>query len=182
MSAVAWATLVGTILILVVSGIHLYLGQVREPRSQVTFTQQAAAETPSFRGGSRTRWNSSPNLKLTNTGERGAFIASVDRELIGLRRDGDLHTPDGVEIDGPRNEPLRVGDQIDPHTIIRYRPRISIEVSDDPEVLVNHETALIRHRLTIEDNKGSYEITEDTDIELYGPRMIRDEYHDENSN
>lgn len=174
MAALDWAVLIGTILILVVSFSHLYLGQLKEHRSEVSLLPQDTTTPAAFRGGSRDRWTGFIELKLVNSGEKGAYIAALDRRVVEFRKNRGTTEPKNVDLEGPRTPGLRVGDEIEPKTTRRYRPRITLEA--DGEFLIEHDTAVIRHTLTIEDNKGAYEISQDTVMDLHGPQHVREEF------
>lgn len=111
-----------------------------------------------------------------NAGEKGATVAPVDRSLVGLQKDGEMIEPESVELSLSRSSRnlLSSGDQIKSKTTLGYRPPLAIEC-EDSDYLVQHGSAVVRHTLIVEDNKGAYECSEETDIELIGPRMVREE-------
>ena len=168
-------TLVVSLSILIVSAYNLYLGHLKEKRSEVALLQQAS-EDGNFASGSRTRWNGTAPLKIVNSGEKGATIGSIKRSLVGLRKGDELVETENVEIKNRSGSAgIRRGDQIQPKSTIGWTPGLVIEC-DDPEYLVEHDSAVVRHTLLVEDNQGAYECTQEMDMALYGPSMIRREH------
>lgn len=168
-SPVAVASLIASLLVLAVSSYNLYLSHFKTGRSEVSLLRQEG-EVAALRGGSATRWNNNAELKLVNTGDKGGLIASTDDKLLGLRKDGDVVEDDTVTLEINRNAGVRAGTQIEPHSTHRYRPRITIETTEDAAQLMQYDTAVVRYRMVIEDNKGSYEIEEIVEHEMTGPR------------
>lgn len=174
MSVVQWITLVGTASILGVSAYHLYLAQIKEDRSEVKLLHQDNWDQGAFVGGSSGRWNGSSHLKLVNTGEKGVFVADVDREIVEFRKNGESVESEDVELSGPFTDRINVGDEIEPEKTQRFRDRVNLE--GDDEYLLDHDTAVIRHIIVVEDNKGSYTVSEGTELGLQGPSHVREEF------
>lgn len=174
MSAVQWITLGGTISILAVSAYHLYLAQIKENRSEVKLLHQDNQSQEGFAGGSSGKWNGNLHLKLVNTGEKGAFVADVNRKIVEFRKNGTSVEPEDVELSGPFTNRIKVGDEIEPGKTHRYHDRVNLE--GDDKYLLDHDTAVIRHVITVEDNKESYTVSEETELGLQGPRHIREEF------
>lgn len=174
MSAVQWITLGGTISILAVSAYHLYLAQIKENRLEVKLLHQDNPDQGGFTGGSSGRWHGNLHLKLVNTGEKGAFVADVNREVVEFRKNGESVEPKDVELSGPLTDRIKIGDEIEPGKTHRYHDRVNLEGND--EYLLDYDTAVIRHVITVEDNKGSYTVFEETKLGLQGPHPVREEF------
>lgn len=167
-------TLAVSFLILAVSAWNLYLSHYREQRSTVNLLPEDRDTKPGFGGGNHaiddsSFWNGSFYLKITNTGAKSAYIRDFTHSLAGLKKNGEVHSPEGAMIDVSRTTSNWAGKEIEPHSTKRYRLRVRISPEKDIGILVNHDSAIVQHTLEVEDNKGSYEVTHKTEIELVGP-------------
>lgn len=176
--SIALISLFVSLLILGISGWTLYLSHYKENRSEVELlAPDSESGAGSFVGGSYARWTGHATLKVTNTGDEGAHIGSVSHEIVGLRRDDETVEPAEVALD--TRSQMNVGDEIESHSTIRYKLSLTISVESDVSVLMEHYAAVIRHTLVVEDNKGSYEMTHDTEKRLIGPEHARERYKQE---
>jgi hypothetical protein len=162
------------LLILGVSLWGVYLTHYRDRRSDVKIHAEQPESTPEFSGGTNSigdgsYWTTSAfYLKIINEEERGAYIRSISEELVCLIEDGRSSDPQGTRIESRSTDNI-VGVKLDPHLPERYRVSLKIIPKDHIGILIRHDYALIRHILEVEDNKGSYETTHHTWIELIGP-------------
>lgn len=167
-------TLIASVFIIIISVWNLYLSHYRENRSEIKILREESNAQPSFTGGShstgsRARWTGQFYLKIANSGDKGAYISSFDHELKGLKKDDKITDAQNVELEVGRTGPSWVGTEIEPHSSKRYRRGVTISPENDIGVLIEHDSAVVQHTLRVEDNKGSYEVTHETEIELVGP-------------
>jgi len=174
MSGLQWATLLGTISILIVSAYHLYLGQIKEHRSEVSIRHQDSFGRNSFAGGSSGQWSGFVPLKVLNSGSKGAFVSDVEREIVELQKDGVSVEPENIELDSNVMEKLGQGDEIEAGRVQKYNDNLKV-IADD-EYLVEHDVVLIKHILTVEDNQGAYEVSQVSKMDLVGPDHVRGEF------
>jgi hypothetical protein len=161
-----------SLLILVISFYTLYLSHLKEHRSKVELLlQDSGPEQSVYDGGPHVNrgvphWSTRVLLKITNTGEKGAYISSYSHDVISLRK-GDKTTNDIEVLIETRSTPqLNPGNKIDSGETIRYNPTLKISSENDVRRFLNHESVIIRHTIVVEDNKGSYEAWYESDMEL----------------
>jgi hypothetical protein len=181
--SIALISLFISLLILGISGWTLYLSQYKEHRSEVEL-QESESQGSAFVGGTvalegNLFWSGQQFLNLTNTGEMGAYISSISHELVGLREGDKISGINGVTLEENRSTPSIAGNQLESHSTIRYRPSFRISPEGDVSVLMEHDAAVIRYTLMVEDNKGAYEVTLDAEIQLIGPEQVREMYEQE---
>lgn len=170
-----------SLLILLVSGITLYLSHIKEHRSDVDLLSYEGKTTRnSFAGGSNAEgsdamWSGSITLKVTNTGKMGAHVSSITDELKGLKVDGTVVDPDNASLEKGRSSTSLTGTEIEAGRTTQYQPTLRISPKKDVNTLINHDAAVIDHTLTVEDNKGAYEVEHTTEMALTGPHFFRDE-------
>lgn len=172
MSVVQWITLGGTVSILAVSAYHMYLSEFKQGRSEVQILHQENQDQGVFASGGSGRWNSLVHLKLVNTGKKGGFVADLDRRIVEFRKDGESVDPEDVELEGPHTKRLRVGDEVEPGRTRRFRDRITLLGED--KYLIDHDVAVVRHEIAVEDNEGAYTVSVDSELGLQGPRPVRE--------
>jgi len=176
-SVVGVATLLFTLSILIVSTYHLYLSEFKERRSDVYLVNADSDDQNKFNAGRRDEWNGTIHQKIINTGEKAGYIADIDNDVVALVSDENQHEPESVEVTALQPSSSDVSEPIEPGITISYRPRLDIASDDAPELFVDHDYALVETTITVEDNKGAYTVTESVEVELYGPSMVRREYH-----
>lgn len=181
--ALAIFTFLGTVLILGVGLWDLYLSHYKEPRSEVKLLPEEAISLPEFSGGNnainhKAHWSGAANLKIVNSGTKGAYIQSFTHELAGLRKEGQETEPTDAEIVVNEHRPSWVGTEIEPGSSTRYRAHVKIKAENDIEPFVNYDYAVIDHTIGLEDNKGSYEVTHTTEMQLTGPELAIESWED----
>lgn len=167
-------TLVVSLFILAVSAWNLYLSHYKEQRSEVNLLPEDIEKKPEFGGGnhaidSSAFWSGSFFLKIVNTGDKSAYIRDINHDLTGMKEDKEIHGPRGTTIDVNRTSSSWTGKEIGPHSTKRYRLRVRIEPEQDIGILVENDSAVIQHTLKVEDNKGSYQVVQKTEMGLVGP-------------
>ena len=167
------ASIAVTVLVLFVSSYNLYLSHFQETRSEISLMAQDGSKY-AFDAGSATRWWTRVDLKIVNDGEKSGFIAAIDASAEGYRLDSELQTPDDIELDWETGGHVGVSTQIESHSANHYRPRITVETDEGPENLLQYDSLVVCHTMTIEDNQGSYEIGAATKIEMAGPSPAHD--------
>ena len=173
-----------SVVILAISAWTLYLSHYKEYRSEVSLLSQSAGpEIDAFDAGSHAlgqsaRWSGHTNLKITNTGEKGAYISSISHELIELQN-GNRNTQNtGIEFES-KTRAISDGMEIDPHSTLKCRPSFTISPPEDIEIFVEHDTAVILSTIIVEDKKGAYEATQRTEMKLTGPGNVQEDYKSE---
>ncbi len=169
-----------SLLILIVSAFTLWWGHLREHRSSV---ELQSAEAPSKKGGfgggrvavdDRAYWKGKDYLRLSNTGEKGAFIHSIDHQLLSFRKEnGEEFSDPPAEITRERR---RLQQEIEPGQNIVYDPQLKLRPEENVGPLVEHDVAIVHHTMVVEDNKGSYEVSHTSEMHLNGPRNIDEKW------
>lgn len=172
--------------VLGVSGYNLYLSHYKEKRSDVEVLPQANDRTSSFSGGNHAiddsaQWRGSFNIKISNTGEKGAYIAQFHHNLKGFRKDGKLVDAAGTELEVNKNRTSWQGKELEPHSSTRYRGSAVIEPDKTISSWVENDYAVIEHVLIVEDNQGSYTVTHETNMELSGPDQAVENWREKQS-
>jgi len=153
---------------------NLYLSHYKEGQSDVELLPQENDPTAGFRGGNLAidhdaKWTGNFYLKIVNTGEKGAYIASFDHSLKGFQKNGELTDASKTNLELNEHRTSWVGNEIEPHSTTRYRASAAISPENDIGAFVENDFAVIEHELTVEDNKGSYTVHHETAVELTGP-------------
>jgi len=155
---------------------NLYLSHYKEKRSDVEILPQEHDPTAGLGGGNHSigegsRWTGHFSVKIANTGEKGAYIATLDHNLKGFRKNGDLHDATGTKLEVNNHHTSWTGKELEPHSSTRYRGRAAVEAEEDIGPFVENDYAVIEHVLRVEDNQGSYTVTHETEMELSGPEQ-----------
>ena len=165
--------LVGTVVVILISGWTLYLSHYREGRSEVRLlSQEFGSKGSVFDGGPHINagiphWSGHARLKITNTGDKGAYVGGVSHDIVGFRKNDVLN--ENIEATLERRSSstrLSRGDEIDVGETVRYGVRMKISSESDIEDFVQQGSVIIRHMIVVEDNKGSYETTHESDMDL----------------
>lgn len=167
-------TLLVSLLILVVSAWNLYLSHYKEPRSDIELLPEEREKLPGFQGGNgaiddSAFWNTIVYLKVVNSGDKSAYVRDINHSLHAFKKDGEVAAPERAEIDTKPSSDSWVGKEIEPHSSQRCRASLQIQPEKNIGVLIDHEIAVIRHTIVVEDNKGSYEVSQDSEVRLVGP-------------
>lgn len=171
--------------VLGVSGYNLYLSHYKVGRSDVEVLPQENDPTAGFGGGRHAigkdgRWTGHFHIKIANTGEKGAYVATFEHDLKGFRADGELVDAAGTELEVTNHRANWTGKELEPHSTTRYRGSASIDPEENIGPLVENDYAVIKHVLTVEDNQGSYTVTHVTDMELSGPEQAVENWQEHN--
>ncbi|WP_226008357.1 hypothetical protein [Natrinema salinisoli] len=122
----------------------------------------------------RAYWKGKDYLRLSNTGEKGAFIHSIDHQLLSFRKEnGEEFSDPPAEITRERR---RLQQEIEPGQNIVYDPQLKLRPEENVGPLVEHDVAIVHHTMVVEDNKGSYEVSHTSEMHLNGPRNIDEKW------
>lgn len=173
-TGLAVLTFLVSLLILSVSAWNLYLSHYKEQRSDIDLLPEETDSLPVFSGGNQAidddaLWTGNFYLKIVNSGAKGSYIGSFDHSLEGLKKGDRVYEPDDATIEVNETRMSWAGTEIEPRSSKRYRVSAKIMPETDLGVLVDHDSAIIRHVLKVEDNQGSYEVIHQTEMELVGP-------------
>ncbi|MFC6825255.1 hypothetical protein [Halopelagius fulvigenes] len=162
-----------TTAVLVSSLWNLYLSHYKPTRSDVTLSLEKDSEV-SFKAGSgsideNARWTGNMALRLVNSGEKGAYVSSEDYRLTGLKKNGEVGDSGPIYLNTPRSHESLVGKEIEPARTKRSRRRLDLETETDIEPLIEHDLAVIECSLTVQDEKGSYDVSGTFEAEIPGP-------------
>lgn len=171
---IAGGSLIVSLLVLGASAWNLYLSHYRETRSDIAVHAESRDTPPQFSGGNHAIddsafWTGNFWLKVTNAGEKGGYISSVQHSLTEFEVDGERHPPEGASIEVNRSRSTWEGTELEARSSKRFRVSVRITPDSDIGVLANHDSAIIKHALKIEDNKGSYLVNHKTEMGLVGP-------------
>lgn len=181
-SPIQAATLAVSSLVLLVSFWNLYLSHYKENRSEVKILEDDPENTDEFAGGNHAAnddasWNGSFRLNVVNSGEKSATVSSFDHHLKALQNGG---SKADVELEVRNLQPSWNGKELEPHSSQQYRRNVRISPSNDFEVLVENDYAVIEHVLHVSDNKGSYSVREETEMKLTGPDAALENWREKN--
>lgn len=177
----------GVILSAAVLGVttyNLYLSHYKEKRSDVEVLPQENDPTAGFGGGRHAigedgRWTGHFHIKIANTGDKGAYVATFDHDLKGFRKDGELVDAAGTDLEVKNHRTNWTGKELEPHSTTRYQGSAAIEPEKDIGPFVENDYAVIEHVLTVEDNQGSYTVTHETDMGLSGPEGVLENWREQ---
>lgn len=182
-TGLAVLTFLVSLFILSVSAWNLYLSHYKEQRSDIDLLPEETDSLPVFSGGNHAiddgaSWRGNFYLKIVNSEAKGAYIGSFDHSLEGLKKGDRVYEPDNATIKVNETRMSWVGTEIEPRSSKRYRVSAKIMPETDLGVLVDHDSAIIRHVLRVEDNQGSYEVIHQTEMELVGPEGALENWRD----
>jgi hypothetical protein len=91
---------------------------------------------------------------------------------VGLRRGDTVTSADDITLNYSGRDDIASGVQLDGNDTRTYRLYFRLEPETDIYPLLRSESILIRHEVSVEDNKGSYTVEYTSESRLPGPRDV----------
>lgn len=182
--------LLGVLLSTAILGVttwNLYLSHIKEKRSDVEVLPQENDPTAGFGGGNHAidgdaRWTGHFHIKITNTGEKGGYVAAFEHNLKGFLKDGELVDSAGTELEVKNHRTNWTGKELEPHSSTRYKGSAAIEPDEDIGPFVENDFAVVEHVVTVEDNQGSYTVSHETEMQLTGHKGVLENWRGRDQN